>query len=91
MLEKLKKTGVTIMTKAPAKEITKKGVVIDENGKSKVVSADMVVLAVGMKPDRELLEALTTGKMEVYAIGDSVAPRKIMQAISQGFQVGIHI
>ena len=47
-----------------------------------------MVLAIGMKSDRELLEALASAKVEVYAIGDCVVPRKIAEATSQGFQIG---
>lgn len=90
-LRKLREAGVTIMTKTLVREITKEGVVLDDNGKPKTLPADTVVLAVGARSDRELVEALSTGKMEVYAVGDCVAPRKIVEATSQGFHVGCWI
>ncbi|HUV59687.1 MAG TPA: FAD-dependent oxidoreductase [Desulfatiglandales bacterium] len=88
-LSKLHKAKVTIMTKAPVKEITKEGPIVYKNGRvKKVVAADTVVLAVGTSSNRELLEELATDKREVYAIGDCVVPRKIAEATSQGFQIG---
>jgi len=87
-LSKLRNAGVTMMTKAPVKEITKEGPIVEKNGKSKVIAADTVVLAIGMKSDRELLETLASGKVEVYAIGDCVVPRRIVEATLHGFQIG---
>ena len=46
-------------------------------------------LVVGARSNRELMDALGNAKVEVYDIGDCVTPRKIAQANSQGFDVGI--
>jgi pyruvate/2-oxoglutarate dehydrogenase complex dihydrolipoamide dehydrogenase (E3) component len=86
---RVQKAGVTVINKARAVEITKEGVGVEENGKKKVISAGTVVLAVGASSNRELLETLASGSLEVYAIGDCVVPRKIMHATSQGLQVGL--
>jgi 2,4-dienoyl-CoA reductase-like NADH-dependent reductase (Old Yellow Enzyme family)/thioredoxin reductase len=87
----IEQMGVIIMRKAPAKQITKDGVVVDDNGKLKLINAGTVVLAVGSRSNREMLEALETAKAEVHVIGDSVAPRRIVQAISQGFRIGCYL
>lgn len=88
---RVQKAGVRVMTKASAVEITKEGVVVREDGGKKRVAADTVVLAMGAKPNREILEALATGRVEVHAIGDCVVPRKIMQATSQGLYAGCQV
>ncbi|MFH0843896.1 MAG: FAD-dependent oxidoreductase [Pseudomonadota bacterium] len=88
---RVQKAGIIIMTRTPAVEITKEGVAVRENGKTKMVAADTVVLAMGSKPNRGLLEALAAGKIEVHVIGDCVVPRKIMQATSQGLYVGCQV
>jgi 2,4-dienoyl-CoA reductase-like NADH-dependent reductase (Old Yellow Enzyme family)/NADPH-dependent 2,4-dienoyl-CoA reductase/sulfur reductase-like enzyme len=90
-VEKLRKTAVIIMTKTPVKQITKEGVVIDENGNLRVLAAGTVVLAVGSRSDRALLEELESTKIEVRAAGDCLAPRRIVQATSQGFYTGNYI
>ncbi len=87
-VEKLRKTGVIIMIKTPVKQITKEGAIIGENGNWRVLAADTVVLAVGARSDRTLLEELESTKIEVRAAGDCLAPRKIVQATSQGFYTG---
>ncbi len=87
-VRRLREVGAIIMTKALARGITKEGVLVEENGKTMVLAADTVVLAMGARSDRELLEGLEAAKVEVHAIGDCVVPRRIVQATSQGFQVG---
>lgn len=87
-VERLQKGGVTIMTKTLARKITIGGIEIDTNGKSNFLVADTIVLALGAKSDRELLQGLESAKMEVYAIGDCVVPRSIAQASLQGFYIG---
>ena len=50
------------------------------------MAADTVVFAVGLTPQRELIEALRDKVPEVYAIGDCVEPRKVINAIWEGFR-----
>jgi pyruvate/2-oxoglutarate dehydrogenase complex dihydrolipoamide dehydrogenase (E3) component len=85
---KLCEAGVIIMTKTPVKQITKEGAVIEENGNLKVLAADAVVIAVGSKSDRALLEELGSTKIEIRAAGDCLAPRRLVHATSQGFYAG---
>ncbi len=91
LIQKLKEKNITVILKAVAKEINKDGVGFVENGQSRVLSADTVVLAVGARSNRELMDALGNARVEVYAIGDCVTPRKIAQANAQGFDVGIRL
>lgn len=91
VLQRLREENVAIILGAQVKEITKEGVGIVENGTSGFVAADTVVLATGARSDRELLEALESLKVEVYAIGDCLAPRRIVQANAQGLDVGLRL
>ena len=52
--------------------------------------AETVVIAMGLRPDRSLVEALAD-RPNVYAIGDCVEPREAVDAIREGFQVGLEI
>ncbi len=62
-------------------EITDTGVRFrDKSGEVKEVKADNVVLAVKRVPNREVYEALKGLAPEVYNIGDSVAPRYLINA-----------
>jgi hypothetical protein len=46
-----------------------------------------VVLAVGLTPNSDLEEALKGEPFEIHAIGDCVKPRKVIDAIWEGFRV----
>ncbi len=58
---------------------------------SATVEGDAVVLALGMKSDTTLLDALAGLPVEVIAVGDAVKPRKVMQAVHEGFHAGRRI
>jgi len=85
---------VKILTDTSILEITGQGVVIadrEREDEKSILPADTVMLALGLKPERELLEALNDGAIEVYAIGDCVEPRKVMDAIWEGFRTALRI
>ena len=60
---------------------------IESNGKSQTKRADTVILAVGMKPRRELLDALEGKVPDIHAIGDCVKPRKILDAVWEAYRI----
>jgi len=87
LLKLLADTNVRILTDTNVLEITDEGIAIaDKDGKKSTLEADTVVLALGLKPCGELLEALKDKVPEVYAIGDCVEPRKVLNAIEEGFR-----
>ena len=74
----------------------------DEDGRTTVVArpyppeegaaemrfpAETVIIALGLRPNRELAEALQD-REEVYLIGDCVEPREALDAVWEGFEVG---
>lgn len=85
--ELLDKANVKILTYTNVSEITNEGIVIvDKQGNKDILRADTVVLAVRLEPDRKLVEALQDKLTEVYAIGDCVEPRIVLNAIGEGFR-----
>jgi len=87
LLELMKSAGVEILTETEVMEIDDGGVkVSDKQGKVSTLEADTVVLAAGLKSSRELLETLEDDVPEVYAVGDCVEPRKVINAIWEGFR-----
>ncbi|MGE5370633.1 MAG: FAD-dependent oxidoreductase [Solirubrobacterales bacterium] len=87
----LPRFGVEIMTSTRMVAIEDTGVVVERNGEQSVIKADTVVIAVGSKANRELYEQLKDTAPEVYPIGDAVRPRKAMEAIQEGFEIGNRI
>ncbi|MFC1915395.1 FAD-dependent oxidoreductase [Chloroflexota bacterium] len=87
LLEMLADAGVEVLTDTVISEITTEGVItIDKNGKCTPRKADTVVVAVGHKPENKLIDALSDDVLEVYAVGDCVNPRVILNAIWEGYR-----
>lgn len=87
LLRLLAESHMKISTSTNVLEITDTGLVIaDAQGKRSTLEADTITFAVGMKPNTELQEALQDKLPEVYAIGDCVEPRLVLNAIWEGFR-----
>jgi 2-enoate reductase len=72
--------------------ISDKNVVFTDNtGKKNDLQADTVVLAVGYRANKDLLEKIKAVVPETYTVGDCVEPRKVMSAIWEGFHAARQI
>jgi len=90
LLNRLRKQGVTLMPGVKYEEITDKGLVITtKDGQRWTLEADTIVLAAGAVPNNQLAEELRGKVAELHVIGDSLEPRKIPEAISDGTRVGL--
>jgi 2-enoate reductase len=80
---------VTILINSEVRRVTGRGVVaLSGSGREYSLDADTIVLAVGMESTEcDLTGALRTSVPQVYAIGDCVKPRKILNAIWEGYRV----
>ncbi len=89
LVARLEKQGVQMFSKVSHEERTDEGLnIIDGEGKHVTLEADSIVCACGTKPDNELFRELEGKVPELYAIGDCVQPRKILDAIHEGAAVG---
>ena len=79
---------VNILTNANTLRIIEAGVdFTDQNGEEKTLEADTVVIAIGMKSVEETLEEdIQDTVPEVHVIGDCVKPRRILNAIWEGYR-----
>jgi len=57
----------------------------EKDGKISKIECDTVVIAAGYKSNNELAQALEGKVRDLSVIGDSVAPRKILTAVHEGF------
>jgi 2,4-dienoyl-CoA reductase-like NADH-dependent reductase (Old Yellow Enzyme family)/thioredoxin reductase len=55
------------------------------------IAADTVVLAVGATPQNYLMSALSGKIRRLYGIGDCKSPRKMLDAIREGYDIAISI
>jgi len=91
MLQMLTKAGVSIVTGVKILEITDKGIRIENSGGKEVLEADTIAVAMGLKPEANLVDKLKDAHFPVHAIGDCVQPRKIQNAIWEGFRLALRI
>lgn len=83
---------VRIMCGCKLNAITSKSVLVVNPCKDVVeLMCDTVVMATGVVPNCELYDALITRRPMVYNIGDSKNPRKIHDAIFEGWYLGMNI
>lgn len=83
------KEKVVVITLAEVVRINKTGVEIKKGGQVKEISANSVVIAVGMKPNQELAEELKDQQYRL--IGDCAKAAKIKEAICSGYEAACEI
>lgn len=84
----LPEAGIQSFTRRTITEIADKGVtVLDPHGRKSVIEADSVVIALGTKSVETLADKAHDIVPEVYVIGDSKQPRKVIDAIYEGAAV----
>jgi 2,4-dienoyl-CoA reductase (NADPH2) len=91
LLQDLSRLGVRTLTKAKAKEITDQGVWIDREGRDEWIPGDTIVLATGAKSLNSLYDQIKDRVKEIYVIGDAKSPRKALEAVAEGLEVGRRI
>jgi NADPH-dependent 2,4-dienoyl-CoA reductase/sulfur reductase-like enzyme len=87
--EKLIRHGVYIYPRSKAESVTEHGVNVINDGELTFLRADTVIIAVGVKPEKDI--ALALEKLDPYlpvkVIGDCFDPRTALEAIHEGFKV----
>ena len=79
--------NVKVFFNSKVSEIFDKSIlVVDNHGKEVIVKTDTVVFASGSQPNKGLYTSLNGKVSEIYAIGDCVKPRKLINAIWEGFR-----
>jgi 2,4-dienoyl-CoA reductase-like NADH-dependent reductase (Old Yellow Enzyme family)/thioredoxin reductase len=87
--ERLKRDGAVTKTGKRLVAVSDKAVtVVDRFGREEEIECDSVVLAIGLRPERKLIDELAGEEgLELFEVGDCVRPRKILDAIHEGFMV----
>jgi 2,4-dienoyl-CoA reductase-like NADH-dependent reductase (Old Yellow Enzyme family)/thioredoxin reductase len=91
VLNRLRDAGIQAEAGIEVVEVTGKGVRGVRNGHPEFFLAGTVVIAVGMKSERKLGEELEGMVSEIHLIGDCAEPRRIREAIAEGYRVGLKI
>lgn len=90
-IQKLREVGVRSYVNSDIEEITNVGVVIRDVTSTRIpITADTIVYS-----EREsvanLVGAAQEGDSEVYVIGDALVPRRLHNAIHDGYRIGVRI
>jgi 2,4-dienoyl-CoA reductase-like NADH-dependent reductase (Old Yellow Enzyme family)/thioredoxin reductase len=85
--------GVRVMVNTRCRQINDEGVWVKSEGQDEVLlPADSVVLATGMKSRSALVEDLLKAAVpEVHVIGDCLSPRKMGDAVREGYYTALHL
>jgi len=97
LLKRLKELGVEVLTglEVVRLEPIPRGTRITarsypEGTGERIFEADVILLAMGLRSRRDLAETLR-GEVELYEVGDCVKPREALDAIREGFEVGLKL
>jgi 2-enoate reductase len=88
IISMLENFGVTLLTETTLLEILDDGVIVNDTAGKKTLKADTVVLALGLRSEIGLLMSEEVKELSPICIGDCLEPRKIINAVWEGFRVG---
>jgi len=88
LLKRLKNHDVDIHSNTEVTLLTAELAITQQGEREIRYPIEIVVLAVGVRSNQELPNALEGSDLVVYVIGDAVKPRKALEAIWEGFEVG---
>jgi len=81
---------VTLRTSSTCEEVREDSVrITNAEGKKETIPADTVIIAVGYKANERLYKALEGKVPEIYCIGNSSEPRRILEATDEGYRTGL--
>lgn len=91
ILQDIHRRGIEIHLSSKVIEITPEAVVFEKEGNLITYPAKTVVLAMGAVSENSLYEGLKGLVPELYVIGDAQSPRKALEAVKEGFEIGLKI
>jgi len=93
LLSKIEASKIDVMLRRKIDRIEQDGVYLfnQETGEEECIKADAVVLSLGATPVNELTGDLEGKVKKVFLVGDCAKPRKIIDAVHEGFRAGIGV
>jgi 2,4-dienoyl-CoA reductase-like NADH-dependent reductase (Old Yellow Enzyme family)/thioredoxin reductase len=90
LMDGLRSKKVTLLASTTCEEIREDSVLVNTaEGKKETIPADTVIIAVGYKANDCLYKALEGKVPEIYCIGNSSKPRRILEAVNEGYRTGL--
>lgn len=91
LIKNLRLMGVKLRPKTKLIEITSDAVIVETEKGRESIPADTVIIAVGSRSVDDLAREVKQDRTEVITIGDAKEPRKITDAIREGFDAALKI
>ncbi|NLC84655.1 MAG: FAD-dependent oxidoreductase [Ruminococcaceae bacterium] len=88
LLHRVSQTDLQILTSEKVLEIKQNAVVTDNRT---IADVDTVIMAVGYKSNNDLVKQLQDRGLDFKVIGDASKPRKIYQAVKEGFEIAYNL
>jgi 2,4-dienoyl-CoA reductase-like NADH-dependent reductase (Old Yellow Enzyme family)/thioredoxin reductase len=89
LIQRLRAKGVGIITSAKVVEILPDGVKYIQAGQEKTIRGmDTIVVALGTKPNNMLAQHLKDVSRHLLVVGDAREPRRALEAIAEGAEIG---
>jgi len=85
--KRLNELGIQIQYNSKLVGVNRGRVFLEEKGIKKEISADSVILATGYRSNTKLLAELEGKITELYSIGDCNMPRRVLEAVWEGFHL----
>jgi 2,4-dienoyl-CoA reductase-like NADH-dependent reductase (Old Yellow Enzyme family)/thioredoxin reductase len=86
-ITRLKELGIKIMANTRVEKVARTTITVNDAGKMKELDTDIIILATGAKSCDKVCD-LAGINTEKYCIGDCKKPRNILEAISEGSDLG---
>ena len=87
LMQLLNDAGVDILTDTEVLDIMDDGITItNKSNRKDTMEVGTVIIATGMRPNNGLAEELKDQSPEVHVIGDCAEPRKVINAMWEGFR-----
>lgn len=91
LIKSLRLKGVELRPNTGLVSVEPDEVVVETGGRRETIPADTVILAVGARPADELAREFEASDLEVIVIGDARSPRKITDAVREGFETALKV
>jgi 2,4-dienoyl-CoA reductase (NADPH2) len=91
LMKSLRMMGVGLRRGAKLLEIRDDSVVVETEEGEESIPADTVIMAVGSRSVNDLAPAIQTEGIKVITLGDAKEPRKLTEAIREGFEEALRL
>lgn len=91
LLERLNQQNVEIHKNSRVMKLTENEVFVQQGEDTVQFPIETVVMAVGVRANRELEDSLENSGLDIKVIGDALKPRKVLEAVWEGFKTGLEL